>query len=221
MDTKPTIKNYLVVVLPAILAIFIIFFIVMPKVKDGRDEVRTNKPNTKQITNFAECIAAGNPAMESYPRQCRAGGQTFTEVLEKDIVKEITCADGSVAKDIPVCGKIQIQCFTTPCDPIEETFKNRCEARERGAFDIRDGECSQADRACVKAGEYVDHFDKNSFDCCQGLVKTSAPPLDENCKAIIPENSPGIEPGWTCINCGDGICDSEKKENKCNCPTDC
>jgi len=24
-----------------------------------------------EITNFEECIAAGNPAMESYPRQCR------------------------------------------------------------------------------------------------------------------------------------------------------
>ncbi len=35
------------------------------------------------ITNFEECIAAGNPAMESYPRQCRTkDGQHFVEVLE-------------------------------------------------------------------------------------------------------------------------------------------
>ncbi|MBW3017285.1 hypothetical protein KY316_02845 [Candidatus Woesearchaeota archaeon] len=32
-----------------------------------------------QITNFDECAAAGNPVMESYPRQCRANGQTFVE----------------------------------------------------------------------------------------------------------------------------------------------
>lgn len=39
--------------------------------------------NNKQssITNFEECIAAGNPAMESYPRQCMANGQTFREVI--------------------------------------------------------------------------------------------------------------------------------------------
>jgi uncharacterized protein YceK len=35
-----------------------------------------------QITNFEECVAAGNPVMESYPRQCRADGQTFVEEVE-------------------------------------------------------------------------------------------------------------------------------------------
>ncbi len=34
------------------------------------------------ISNFEECINAGNPAMESYPRQCRANGQTFIENIE-------------------------------------------------------------------------------------------------------------------------------------------
>ncbi len=28
----------------------------------------------------------------------------------------------------PVCGIIDIQCITTPCNPIEETFSNRCYA---------------------------------------------------------------------------------------------
>jgi len=35
------------------------------------------------ITNFEECVAAGNPVMESYPRQCRADGETFTEVIDE------------------------------------------------------------------------------------------------------------------------------------------
>ena len=35
-----------------------------------------------QITNFQECIDAGNPVMESYPRQCRAGDRTFTEEID-------------------------------------------------------------------------------------------------------------------------------------------
>jgi len=34
---------------------------------------------TQDITTFEECVAAGNPVMESYPRQCRAQGQTFVE----------------------------------------------------------------------------------------------------------------------------------------------
>lgn len=44
----------------------------------------------KQITNvanFQECVEAGNPVMESYPRQCRAGNQTFTENIGNEIEK--------------------------------------------------------------------------------------------------------------------------------------
>ena len=32
-----------------------------------------------KINNFQECVEAGNPVTESYPCQCRAGDQTFTE----------------------------------------------------------------------------------------------------------------------------------------------
>jgi len=39
-----------------------------------------------KITNFKECAAAGNPIMESYPRQCRADGKTFVEVIEEPVV---------------------------------------------------------------------------------------------------------------------------------------
>ncbi|MCR4325239.1 MAG: Gmad2 immunoglobulin-like domain-containing protein [Patescibacteria group bacterium] len=42
-----------------------------------------------QATDFAECVAAGNPVMESYPRQCRDGERTFTE----DIGNELDKAD--------------------------------------------------------------------------------------------------------------------------------
>ncbi len=74
MDTKPSIKNFLVVVLPALLTVFIIFFLVMPKVREGREA-----PQVKQVSNFEECVSAGNPVMESYPRQCRADDEVFTE----------------------------------------------------------------------------------------------------------------------------------------------
>lgn len=39
----------------------------------------TKKPAPHEITSFEECVADGNPVMESYPRQCRYGDQTFTE----------------------------------------------------------------------------------------------------------------------------------------------
>ncbi len=37
-----------------------------------------NKP---VVTDFESCVKAGFPVMESYPRQCRAYGQTFTEII--------------------------------------------------------------------------------------------------------------------------------------------
>ncbi len=33
------------------------------------------------VTNFEECVAAGNPVMESYPRQCRADGVLYVEEI--------------------------------------------------------------------------------------------------------------------------------------------
>lgn len=41
---------------------------------------------SESITNFEECISAGNPAMESYPRQCRdpISDKTFREVIDDE-----------------------------------------------------------------------------------------------------------------------------------------
>ena len=38
-----------------------------------------------EINNFEQCLAAGNPAMESHPRQCRTvNGEHFVEEIDKD-----------------------------------------------------------------------------------------------------------------------------------------
>lgn len=39
------------------------------------------------ITTFEECVAAGNPVMESYPRQCRDGNNTFVENIGNELEK--------------------------------------------------------------------------------------------------------------------------------------
>lgn len=46
------------------------------------------QPRVVMINNFEECVAAGNPVMESYPRQCRVGNQTFTEDIGNKLEKE-------------------------------------------------------------------------------------------------------------------------------------
>lgn len=53
--------------------------------KNQQNDSKTSS-NTQQITNFDECVAAGNPIAESYPEQCSANGQTFVnEVEEKNL----------------------------------------------------------------------------------------------------------------------------------------
>jgi hypothetical protein len=48
---------------------------------------KENSAATGIITNFEECVAAGNPVMESYPRQCSARGLTFSENIGNAVEK--------------------------------------------------------------------------------------------------------------------------------------
>lgn len=43
--------------------------------------ITSSLPTTQTVvvTDFESCAAAGNPVMESYPRQCAAGGVTYVE----------------------------------------------------------------------------------------------------------------------------------------------
>lgn len=47
----------------------------------------TNNKTPVIVTTFEECVATGNPVMESYPRQCRSEGQTFVESIGNEIEK--------------------------------------------------------------------------------------------------------------------------------------
>lgn len=143
-----------------------------------------NTPDvTPSITSFDECVAAGNPVMESYPRQCRAGDHTFVEEIEIEEPVACTmdakqCPDGSYVGRVgpdcefaacpaeepyaeavvctdeqkqaefctmeyaPVCGLVDVQCFTTPCDPVPETFGNGCSACAQGnVISYTEGAC--------------------------------------------------------------------------------
>ncbi len=42
----------------------------------------------KQILNFEDCVVGGNPIMETYPRQCRHGDQTFVENVSLSMSRE-------------------------------------------------------------------------------------------------------------------------------------
>ncbi len=41
-----------------------------------------NNDRIDSVTDFESCAAAGNPVMESFPRQCVVNGVTYTEIID-------------------------------------------------------------------------------------------------------------------------------------------
>ena len=46
-----------------------------------------------EVNDFESCVSAGNPVMESYPRQCNHDGITYTEVIEEPEEKPVIGGD--------------------------------------------------------------------------------------------------------------------------------
>ncbi len=123
-----------------------------------------------EVTSFEECEAAGYPVMESYPRQCQANGEVFTEELDQQVldceeehltycpslgecvdVRTTHCEEYSqwlrepVACTLewaPVCGELQVP-RADGVDTIRMTFGNNCAAQAAGAENIVQGECGE------------------------------------------------------------------------------
>ena len=121
----------------------------------------------QKIESFEECARAGNPVMESYPRQCRSGGNTFIEVVE-NLPKPCT------REYMPVCGEVEVQCFKAPCDPVKKTFPNRCEAENGRAKNIIKGPCEQKTETENYEKEICVSFDGkwlSGSNECEGINK--------------------------------------------------
>lgn len=111
------------------------------------------KPVQQDITSFEQCVAAGNPVMESHPRQCRADGKLFVEeIKEQKPIELVQCSEGqqeaqACTKEYrPVCALVDnnIRCITTPCASTDAaTYGNKCEACSAKAYGYYQGACGE------------------------------------------------------------------------------
>lgn len=149
--------------------------------------------STTPITSFDDCVTAGNPIMESYPRQCSANGQTFVEEIDEPIeegipgqVESFSCSEQQKEAIIctmeyrPVCGLVDngVRCITTPCPSVDaNTFGNACGACAGYAYVYYEGACEkQTFVVCnneeVKTGfnpkEHAERIGGICVDTCPG-----------------------------------------------------
>ncbi len=138
-----------------------------------------------EITSFEECVEAGNPVMESHPRQCAANGEVFVEQLIDLECEEFETYCPSLDECVtvwntecpeyieyyqepqpctmeyaPVCGEM-----TLPGDEVVSVdFGNRCVAEVSGAENIRDGYCNATGDVPQDLMEACEYFGGNPVE---------------------------------------------------------
>jgi len=86
------------------------------------------------VTNFEQCVAAGNVVLESYPRQCKAGEQTYAEDVGVACTMEAKlCPDGSYV------GRTGPRCEFTACPTSKPSTITQC---------LKDSDCSSPSYTC-------------------------------------------------------------------------
>ena len=117
------------------------------------------------ITSFNECVEAGNPVMESYPRKCTANGQTFIEVIKKSEFHRCTTEQQACTKEYqPVCALVDngIRCITIPCQSTDAIdYANACTACADKALGYYPGIC--IDQLFVVCEETTTGFSAQDF----------------------------------------------------------
>ncbi|MDD3498644.1 MAG: hypothetical protein PHH24_04065 [Candidatus Moranbacteria bacterium] len=73
-------KNIIIIILVAVVAV-LGTYLYMTKFST-KEISETPVSKDAQVSNFEECVAEGNPVMESYPRQCAHNGEIFVEEID-------------------------------------------------------------------------------------------------------------------------------------------
>ena len=80
---------------------------------------------------------------------------------------------------IPVCGQVQVECITTPCDLVRQTFGNKCEAcANTRTISYFEGECPSIEtNECSCPNGYRKEGDSCNPECYYSTPKCLAPSI--------------------------------------------
>lgn len=146
------------------------------------------KPQAR-IIDFESCVAAGNPVMETYPRQCRANGQNYVEIIKDNLNNTNQVACDLMAKLCPdgsAVGRSGPNCEFAPCSEVNSII-SEAEAR------------AIAEKNCIKGGEALTTVIYNQgtktwwFDANLNATKEGCNPA-----CVVNEITKTAEINWRC-----------------------
>ncbi|HEY4477122.1 MAG TPA: hypothetical protein VJB56_00670 [Candidatus Paceibacterota bacterium] len=185
----------IILVIVGVLAVGGAGYIVVKRLQVPPRSIVDGDKDGEAINNFEDCVKASNPVLESYPRQCRANGQTFVEQIANETVCEPEQRGAEVCTQNydPVCAKVNVQCIKAPCYPIRETFSNACGACTNPLVEsYTNSTCENQDKASTISGSWGgEHLGM--------VVESTGAALDYDCaigkidEAIIPDKNGNFE----------------------------
>lgn len=105
--------------------IFIVMVIVILVIVAFSLAYLINQKSISKVTNFEQCARLGFPIMESYPRQCRAGGKTFIEDI--NVNKPVNANKNTISPECKISGCSGQLCVNTDSPDIITTCEYRPE----------------------------------------------------------------------------------------------
>jgi len=106
-------------------------------------EVISSNNNSNETILGASCGTV-TPGYQNECCQRKGYGRWDSEKLTCINETESNSDTGCTAEYAPVCGLVQIRCIQVPCNPIYQTFSNRCELnKNKLAKFVHEGECNE------------------------------------------------------------------------------
>lgn len=152
-----------------------------------------DKPSSIQtvtVTNFEECVAAGNSVMESYPRKCSHNGVTYTENIGNELEKsnliriDSPRPNESIQSPLSITGEARGNWFFEASFPI--TIKD-----ENGQVIVQSFATAQGEWMTT---EFVPYKAKITFSVEQNMVgKKGTLVLQKDNPSGLPEHDDSLE----------------------------